>query len=88
MIFNGNLRLNKLWGGMDVRTYGNSPLCPTGHQPFGAAAQKAREEEKDKGAKREKSERRRKGGNVREMVAFTVRQMFWAGYKGIIVTFG
>ena len=20
--------------------YGNSPLCPTGHQPFGAAAQK------------------------------------------------
>ena len=22
------------------RTYGNSPLCPTGHRPFGAAAQK------------------------------------------------
>ena len=35
--------------GTDVRTYrwtdrltfGNSPLCPTGHRPFGAAAQKA-----------------------------------------------
>ena len=30
---------------MDGRTYGrtsgNSPLCPTGHRPFGAAAQKA-----------------------------------------------
>ena len=25
----------------DVRTSGNSPLCPTGHRPFGAAAQKA-----------------------------------------------
>ena len=25
---------------MDGRTYGNSPLCPTGHWPFGAAAQK------------------------------------------------
>ena len=24
----------------DVRTSGNSPLCPTGHRPFGAAAQK------------------------------------------------
>ena len=22
-----------------LRTYGNSPLCPTGHRPFGAAAQ-------------------------------------------------
>ena len=22
--------------------YGNSPLCPTGHRPFGAAAQKGR----------------------------------------------
>ena len=21
-----------------LRTYGNSPLCPTGHRPFGAAA--------------------------------------------------
>ena len=35
------------WGGdvqkdgrMEGRTSGNSPLCPTGHQPFGAAAQK------------------------------------------------
>ena len=31
-------------GRTDVRTYGrtsgNSPLCPTGHRPFGAAAQK------------------------------------------------
>ena len=26
----------------DGRTYGNSPLCPTGHRPFGAAAQKGR----------------------------------------------
>ena len=25
----------------DVRTSGNSPLCPTGHRPFEAAAQKA-----------------------------------------------
>ena len=24
----------------DGRMYGNSPLCPTGHQPFRAAAQK------------------------------------------------
>ena len=27
-------------GWMDVWIYGNSPLCPTGHWPFGAAAQK------------------------------------------------
>ena len=27
-------------GQTDGRTYGNSPLCPTGHRPFGAAAQK------------------------------------------------
>ena len=27
-------------GWTDIRTYGNSPLCPTGHLPFGAAAQK------------------------------------------------
>ena len=26
--------------GGDRRTSGNSPLCPTGNQPFGAAAQK------------------------------------------------
>ena len=31
---------------MDVRKYGNSPLCPTGHQPFGAAAQKGKNWEK------------------------------------------
>ena len=29
-------------GQMDGWTSGNSPLCPTGHRPFGAAAQKAR----------------------------------------------
>ena len=28
------------YGRTDVRTSGNSPLCPTGHRPFGAAAQK------------------------------------------------
>ena len=27
-------------GRKDGRTSGNSPLCPTGHRPFGAAAQK------------------------------------------------
>ena len=27
---------------MDGQTYENSPLCPTGHWPFEAAAQKAR----------------------------------------------
>ena len=27
-------------GSMGRRTSQNSPLCPTGHQPFGAAAQK------------------------------------------------
>ena len=32
---------------MDVRTSGNSPLCPTGHRPFGAAAQKEKEKEED-----------------------------------------
>ena len=31
--------LEKLGGG-DVGMYGNSTLCPTGHLPFGAAAQK------------------------------------------------
>ena len=58
MLFNGNLKLEKLWGGGERtdrrmyvrtdkctygRTYGNSPLCPTGHRPFGAAAQKSRD---------------------------------------------
>ena len=28
-------------GRTDRRTSGNSPLCPTGHRPFGAAAKKA-----------------------------------------------
>ena len=27
-------------GRTEGRTSGNSPLCPTGHRPFGAAAQK------------------------------------------------
>ena len=42
MLFNGYLRLEKHWGGerMEEWTSGNSPLCPTGHWPFGAAAQK------------------------------------------------
>ena len=45
MLFNGNLRLEKLRGGRrDGRTYGNSPLCPRGHRPFGAAAQKGEKE--------------------------------------------
>ena len=33
-------------GRTDVRTSGNSPLCPTGHRPFGAAAQKGGKEER------------------------------------------
>ena len=32
-----------------LRIYGNSPLCPTGHRPFGAAAQKGVEEGKELG---------------------------------------
>ena len=28
-----------------VQTYGNSPLFPTGHRPFGAAAQKGTDKE-------------------------------------------
>ena len=48
MLFNGNLRLEKLPGGgrmegptegrKEGRTSRNSPLCSTGHRPFGAAA--------------------------------------------------
>ena len=34
-------------GRTDGRTSGNSPLCPTGHWPFGAAAQKEEEEEEE-----------------------------------------
>ena len=30
-------------GRTEGRTSGNSPLCPTGHRPFGAAAQKGNE---------------------------------------------
>ena len=46
ILFNRNLRLEKLGGGwtdrlMDGRMYGNSPLSPTGHQLSGAAVQKA-----------------------------------------------
>ena len=42
MLLNENLRLEKLEGG-DVRMdSGNSPLCPTGHRPLGAAAQKGK----------------------------------------------
>ena len=52
MLFNGNLRIGSLGGGNGRtygRTYGNSPLCSTGHRPFGAAAQKGEEEgEKDR----------------------------------------
>ena len=35
--------LSSLRGGQctNVKTSGNLPLCPIGHQPFGAAAQKA-----------------------------------------------
>ena len=40
----------RTYGRMDVRTYGrmdgNSPPCPTGHRPFGAAAQKREIEQK------------------------------------------
>ena len=32
-------------GRTEGRTSGNSPLCPTGHRPFGAAAQKVDDEE-------------------------------------------
>ena len=46
MLFNGNLSLETLRGGAYIRTdgwmSGNSPLCPTGHRPFGAAAQKGK----------------------------------------------
>ena len=31
-------------GRTEGRTSGNSPLCPTGHRPFGAAAQKGGKE--------------------------------------------
>ena len=31
----------------DGRTYGNSPLCPTGHRPFGVAAQKGSKSKDD-----------------------------------------
>ena len=34
-------------GWTDGRTSGNSPLCPTGHRPFGAAAQKEKGQKKE-----------------------------------------
>ena len=36
----GPERGGRMYERTDVRTSGNSPLCPTGHRPFGAAAQK------------------------------------------------
>ena len=62
-----NLRLEKLPGGtngwtdvwMDGRTYGISALCPTGHRPFGAAAQKGNCEDEMKKVKTS-----RRGGEV------------------------
>ena len=60
------------WGGdgrTEGRTSGNSPLCPTGHRPFGAAAQKGkvygkeqrREEGREGGSKRGRKEGRKEG---------------------------
>ena len=37
-------------GRTDGRTYGNSPLCSTGHRPFGAAAQKTKKTCRNKSA--------------------------------------
>ena len=63
-------------GWTEGRTYGNSPLCPTGHRPFGAAAQKGRNEvikeereewkekkEEWKDGKKEGMQERKEGGN-------------------------
>ena len=36
--------------------YGNSPLCPTGHQPFGAASQKEELEEQEEAVEEEKED--------------------------------
>ena len=41
-------------GRTEGRTSGNSPLCPTGHRPFGAAAQKGEDKERKKRKKKEK----------------------------------
>ena len=38
-------------GRKDGRTYGNSPVCPTGHWPFGAAAQKGNQPDKTQSQK-------------------------------------
>ena len=38
--FGGGQTYGRTDGHTDGRTSGNSPLCPTGHRPFGAAAQK------------------------------------------------
>ena len=42
ILFNGNLRIDssRVERRTDRRIYGNSPLCPTGHRLFRAAAQK------------------------------------------------
>ena len=67
MLFNGNLRLEKLregwgtYGWTDVRTSGNSILCPTGHRPFGAAAQK---EQKEMEGEMRKTKKNQKGNKI------------------------
>ena len=54
-------------GRTDRRTEGrmsrNSPLCPTGHRPFGAAAQKGENERKKEKKTRKKGKRKRKKKN-------------------------
>ena len=65
MLFNGNLRLEKLWGGRtdrrtNVRTSGDSPQYPTGHRPFGAAAQKGKKKRKENKTKQKKKKREKK----------------------------
>ena len=48
------------------RTYGNSPLCPTGHRPFGAAAQKEKGLDEIKGMKFKVEEERKRGKRGRK----------------------
>ena len=45
----------------DIRMSGNSPLCPTGHRPFGAAAKKGRKKEGMEGRKAARKEGRKEG---------------------------
>ena len=65
MLFNGNFRLEKLWGGTYGRMYGCMEIhpCPTGHRPFGAAAQKGRRrmKERKEGRRREEGGKKRRG---------------------------